>query len=381
MLAGRWLSVLLVALFSAGLAAVAITDAVQVQRLVDDERAWVAAGGRMLVATNDAGGVPAAACEDLRNHPGVLAAAAVSRLDEPVALGIAPQGAVAAVTATEGAAALLGLDGFVGGVVLPETIADTTGLPVGSHLLLAPAPSTDGLTLATPPGGGPATGQGDGSGAAQPPGAQDVGPPALLDAQPLQVVDVADLSLLGEERSSGILLPVAAAGVADACFVNTRPGHVDAAREALPAMLATSGTPAVVADRLVGGQLARDYAQEHDQRASRQAPWALAVGLGVLWLLVRWLRRGHDGLYATLGAGPTVRTVIRMTEWTLLVLLSVTLAGIAVTIASATLGLDAAVAGPHAARATIITVGVATAIAALAAAVPLRSPLDALKDR
>lgn len=375
LLAGRWLSVMLVAMFSAGLAAVAITDAVLVQRLVDDERQWVAGGGRVLVATNDAGGVPSAACEGLRSRPGVITAAAVTRLSEPVTLGVAPEAAVAAITATEGAAALLGLEEFVTGVVLPSTIADTTGLEVGSHLLMTPAPQTVGVTVSGPTGARPA----GGGPASAVPGA---GPrPALLTATPLQVVGVADLSLLGEERSGGILLPVSADGAAEACFISVRPGYLSAARAALPAVLATNGTASVVSDRLVGGEFARDYVQEYLQRGSRHAPWMLAAGLGVLWLIIRWLRRGHDGLYATLGAGPVERTVIRMSEWTALVLVSVSLAGVAIAVAAVTMGLEAAVVLPHAARTTAITVGVATAIAAIAAAVPLRSPLDALKDR
>ena len=95
---------------------------------------------------------------------------------------------------------------------------------------------------------------------------------------------------------------------------SSAPGHLDAARRAIPTLLSTGGQDAVVADRLISGAYVRDFAAEYHQCGLKDAPWAVGAGVTLLWLLLIWVRRGRDGLYTTLGADGPTKAVIRTTE-------------------------------------------------------------------
>ncbi|WP_149203563.1 hypothetical protein [Actinotalea subterranea] len=359
---GRWLTALLAVLLVAGFTVPAVADTLQVSRMVEDERAWEAAGGRLLVATNEAAGVPRLACERLTDLAGVEASASLTRLVRPAALVTAPGAAIPVVAATEGVADLLGIGPVGSGAVLATDLGQTLRLRPGDTLALTPADEGPGSPAGPDPGG-----RSDGSRA--------------LPAGVLTVAAVTDLSLLGEQRSGGMLLTVAAEGTADACFVRLAPGYVEAARAALPAVLQADGTPAVVTDRLLGGEFARDYAAEYDGRGLRNAPWAIGLAAAMLWLLVRWVRRGQEGLYATLGARWPVRTTMRLVEWCALV---GTVALAAVVLSGAILllsGVEPAITVPHVLRFVLVATLSSTAGAALVALVPLQPALAVLKDR
>ena len=181
---GRWLTAILGLLMILGLGVPATADAVTVSRLVADEQTWVAAGGRVLVVTDEAGGVPRAACAGLVDVVGVEAAAAVSRQPHTAALATAPGAAVPVVTATAGVSDLLGLPALGSQAVLPPSLATELRLDVGDRLTLLPAPWSV---------------SGEFSGEGGPTAATD--PLDQPPSGPITVAAVADLGLLGEASS------------------------------------------------------------------------------------------------------------------------------------------------------------------------------------
>ncbi len=349
---GRWLTVLASVFTAAAFAAPTIVDATGIDRLVQDELAWARAGGRVLVLTNEeGGGIDRAACESSVRIEGISAAAALTRLPQRAGAVNAPQANLPLVAAGEGLGPLLGL-APAPGVILPPDVAEGLGVAAGDDLHLTALTDASAPTAALP----------------------------VLDG-PLTVSAVADTAVLGEQYAYAVLLPTSASGTASTCMVRVRAGYLDAARDALPALLGQDGQDAVVADRLIGGTYARDFSAEYAERGLKQAPWLSGAAVSLLWLLLVWIRRGRDGLYATLGADRATRTVVRIAEGLTLVLTSACAAAVVVAGMTAALTTSpAAVVGDVVRHLTI-----ATAVAVLgvlaSALVPLRSPLAALKDR
>src|SRR5699024_4437682 len=106
------------------------------------------------------------------------------------------------------------------------------------------------------------------------------------------------------------------------------------ARAALGAVLSGDGQDAVVSDRLITGEFAVDHAAAYVDRASRFGAVGAGALVGLVWSLVRWMRRSHDALYTTLGAGLGTRAVLRGTEWLVIALLG-GLGSFTVTVATA----------------------------------------------
>ncbi len=363
---GRWLTWILGVLLAALFGVPSVVDAMQVDHLVQDERAWVAAGGRVFVVTNDqAGGVSRATCEALVSLSGVDAAASLTRLADRVGLAQAPDANLPIVAAGEGIARLVNAPPLGGGVLLPSSIAGELHVHRGASLALVPAVGGSGNTV-------------EGSAA---------GPEAVADsdrdvpAESLSVAAVADLSLLGDVFSSAVVVPVSATGLASTCFVRVGAGYVESYRAALPALLATDGFGAVVGDRLVAGSFSRNYSAEYRDRPLRNAPWAAGAVAAILWILVRWIRRGQDGLYATLGADWATRTVLRGVEWICTLLASQVVAAVGVIATLLALDADLHAVTGLVIRFAAISAATATVGAVAGTLVPLRSPLAALKDR
>ncbi|HEY0238692.1 MAG TPA: hypothetical protein VGC37_08605 [Friedmanniella sp.] len=349
---GRWLTVLAAAFTTAALTAPTIVDTLGIDRLVQDEHAWERAGGRVLVLSNDeAGGIDRAACESAARIDGISAAASLTRLPQLAGAANAPDADLPLVAAGEGIGPMLGLPPLTG-LILPPDIADGLGVQAGDDVRLTASidPSTPTATLPVPDG-------------------------------PLLVAAVVDTTVLGEQYASAVLLPSSASGQASTCMVRVEAGYLDAAREALPAMLGDAGQDAIVADRLIGGTYARDFSTEYAQRGLKQAPWLSGAAVSMLWLLLVWIRRGRDGLYATLGADRATRMIIRTTEGLVLVL---TAAFAATAVVAGTLAVVAS--NPDALVADVVRhLTIATAVSLLgilaSTLIPLRSPLAALKDR
>lgn len=354
--AGRAASAVLVALVAATFALVAVADARAVQGLVADERSWVEAGGRVLVAENESG-LPVIACDALNRVPGVQGAVAVTRMAYRVGLSSAPEANLGLVGVTPGLSRLLGAPYDAGAVLVAPELAEEYGLRDRARTALIPR------SLATQEG----------------PSARVEG--SVLPDDSLYSIRLAPLALLGDAYSSSVLIPMPTSGTADACFVAAEPGSLAALREALPALLPAGGDkPTVVGDRLISGSFVHDYPAEYLARALRWAPVAAGLLIGLIWLLFRWVRRAQDGLYSTLGFRAGHRAVIQLAEWATLLAAGVALAA-TVAILVLVAGRDwTMVTAIHVLRDLTMASAAATAVAVLVPLLPLRSPLAALKD-
>lgn len=348
-LAGRWLSAMLLLLACWAGALPGAVDAATVSNLVAEEQRFLAAGGGVVIVSVRDGGVPALACERLDRAEGIEAAAALTHLGEPVTLSAARGGDMTVFAASATVWRLLRVEQSRSrDAIVPASIANRLGLTDGDWLHFERSPGTRAEWI----------------------------PP-----EPVRIT-VADTQILGEQYT-GVLLPAVAGPetVADACVVTAEPAQLPALKTALTAALpGISGQP-VVQDRLITGEFTTDYSAAYRNRPLQWAWLATGVLLGAVWLLMRWVRRADDALYATMGADATTRLLIRGTEWLLLAGLGGVWAVAGGTILA--LSLDAAfpIALTYVARHAAASLLVATAIVLLGQARRPRSLLADLKDR
>jgi len=342
-----------------------VLDAVTVQELVDEERAWVAAGGRVLIASQArSGGVDRRRCEQLGSLEGVDAAGSLSRSERAVQTTMAPSDNVALVSLSPGAWGLLGgrgawLSPLTGDVGVPLTRAERWGLRDGSHIVVGG--TNDLATGAVSSDRQPAPGSAEGAG------------------DPLRVLVVRS-ELIGEEFS-GLLVRVAPVGAADACYVALSARQYAPMRDALAAVLESEGEPAQVADRLHRGAFFEDYASRYEARATRWGAAGAGVLVGAVWLFAGWATRGVRALYVTLGFGRRELMYLQGAEWAFVAAIAAAVGwGAAVLIAS-TLGVPFADIAPSAARSIAGTLLVASAFVCVGILTPVRSVVEDLKDR
>lgn len=360
--ASRLLGLIIAVLSAAVLGGIAVADALTVADLVTDERAWNAAGGQVLAVTNETG-VPGYACEHLNGAPGVRAAVGLVHLNQRAALANAPESNLAVTGFTAGLAGFLTSPLPLDGVVMNKTTAADFGLTSGQRL---------GVSLAVPSDANPAP---------------DPTKPIVADATGRRatpgsrVLTVTDLTILGEDYAAGVALPIAASGAVDTCMVWAEFGAKDTLMASLPGLLPGAGDkPTVVADRLVTGQFTRDYHAEYLVRSWRWVPLAGGAALGLIWILIRWIRRSEDGLYQSLGAPRPHRALTRLTEWTLYSLVGAAVAALGADLALALMRPGAGLQA-HLGRSIALGLAASVTTAAIAGLLPARNPLDALKDR
>mgnify|MGYP000950593060 FL=1 len=351
---GRGASISMILVIAATFAAISISDALVVGQLVADEAGWVAAGGRVLVAANE-DGIEAADCERLNRVTGVIGAVALSRMPYRIGLSAAPEANLGLVGASAGLSRFLTAPVGQDAVVVSPELAASYGLADGGWTALLPRSAA----------GDPSHSE-----------------PAPLPHEGVHPLRVIAAPMLGDEYQGAVLVPMPTSANTFTCYVATEPGALDAVRAAIPAMLPGRGArPTTVADRLLGGAFAHDYPAEYLSRTTRWAPIAGGVLAGLVWVLLRWVRRAQDSLYATLGFRAWHRAATQGVEWVALLAAGVLVAGDAATITL--------VAGHHWDRSTAVHVlravsmaaATATVVAMLATLLPLRSPLAALKDR
>jgi len=347
-LAGRWLSGIALLLICWTIAVPGAADAVTVTRLAAAEESFIGAGGNVVLVANKEAGVPALGCDRLVTAAGIRGAAALTRLD-PATISAAPGGDIGVVSTTAGIWGLLGLTPRQAtGAILSSSVADRLGLRDGDWVDLGPAPGTAGTDL-----------------------------PAV----PIRIT-VTDTSRLGEEYA-GILLPVVpgTGTTAEVCAVAIEPAGFAALKRALPAVLPSGSGQTVVGDRLVTGRFGADYSGEYRGRPLQWA-WTVAGALlGLVWLLVQWVRRSADALYTTLGADRLTRLLLRGTEWMVLAVLG-GLWGMALGVTTAVVfGASFEHAVTYVLRHGAGTLLTATAVVLLGQAPRSRSLLNELKDR
>lgn len=347
-LAGRWVSATLVLLSCWAVAAPGAFDAVAVARLAEEERRFLAAGGNVMLVENREAGVPAYACDQAARSPGVLASAALTR-QEPAVLTAAPGGDVGVSSATAGIYGLLGVAADrPTGAIVPVTLAERMGLRDGDWIVLRPAPGTRGTSLPS-------------------------------DAVRIAVVDT---SVLGEAHG-GIILPTTAApgDTADACVVMARPADLAVVKSALPAMLPAGTGQTVVLDRLITGEFAADYSGQYRERPLQWAWAAAGAVVGLVWLLVGWVRRSADALYAAMGADLATRLQVRLAEWGLLAGVGATWGTALGIIFAVAMGAPFGIAANYVTRHALASMLMASAIVLIGQLRRPRSLLADLKDR
>lgn len=356
----RALGVLVIVLSACVLAGIALADALAVSSLVANEKAWTAAGGHVLVVSNETG-ISGYDCERLNQAEGVSGAVGIAITYERAALSSAPDSNLAVRGATAGLSRVLTAQVPLDAVVIDHATATDFGLTDGQRL---------GLTLTVVDEG-----------------ATEPGAPIVVKSGERRAPDgtrpvaVTDLRILGEQHSSGVIWPIAASGSVDECLIWAEPGAKEMLMSALPGLLPGSGDkPTVVDNRLITGQFTRDYHAEYLMRSWRWVPLAGGAGLGLIWLLIRWVRRSEDGLYQSLGAARPQRALLRLVEWTLYCLAGAALGYLAAGITMALLHPGASMQ-PHLLRSIALGFAAAVAAGAVAGLLPARNPLDALKDR
>ncbi|QSB13659.1 hypothetical protein JQS43_19070 [Natronosporangium hydrolyticum] len=353
-LAGRWPAAMMVLLLVWGGILPGAADAAMVAGLVADEQRFLDAGGDVLIVENDRrdgsgpSGVPAAACTAL-NESATVSAVALTRLPQPAAPRHARGGDVPVFAASGDLWGLLGATASPERHgILPTTLADQLGVADGGWLALEPSPGTLG---------------------------------ERLPLAPIRVT-VADMSPLGDALT-GVLLPTTpvADPIADACVVRTDLATLDTLRATVPAHLQLGADPPTVRDRLWTGEFTADPAADLAQRPLQWAWAATGPLLGLVWLLLRWMRRSEDALYATMGADATSRLVIRGTEWGVIACLGGLWAVTGGVIGALLLSSAFPIALAYVARHTVAALLVATAVVLVGQVRRPRSLLADLKDR
>lgn len=326
----------------------AVADLAVVDRIVTDERAYLDAGGDLLVATVRDGSVDAAACAAVGRLDGVSAASAVSV--RQARLAGRPEHVQTVLLATPGLEQMVGLPALAAGQVLvSQVVADRWAWGPATAVQLVPGST------------GPAEWD--------------------VPADPLAVGSVADLTRFGDAASSAIVVPAAATGTVDECLVQAVPAAFDEVAAAVPALLGDGADTAVDVRRLVdAGAFGPDAAADFADRPTRGAGLAAGAVVGVLLALVAWTRRQRSALYATLGLPWAGGVVLRVTEALLPVAAGAGWGGLCAAVAGTALGLPPGTAALTAALHATACAGVAVAVVVTTSL--WRPPtLQALKDR
>lgn len=287
---GRWTSLLMALAVTWLVAAPGAADAIAVSGLVDDEEAWIDAGGYVFVVTgsredNSQNPIPAAACEGLASVGGIEGAFALRRTDATGTLSYIPGGRVSLYDVSAGALSFLGAGSSAGGVLLATAgFVERTGVADDDVVTVVRRGATGTV-------------------------------PAQSDPLTVRAVDT---TVMGDEFDGALLVPAQLVGTADACYVRTDAAHYSAVEAALPSVLAYEGKPAIPNPRLFGSDFTVDYSHAYEERALRWVWVPAAALIGLLWAMLQWFRRSHVAIYATFGMPPASRLVMQLGEWSAL---------------------------------------------------------------
>lgn len=350
---GRWTSLLVVLAVAWNIAAPGAADAVAVSQLIDDEQAWIDAGGHVYVVTgartdNSQNPVPAPVCDRLSAIDGIDASFALSRTDATGTLAYIPGGRVSLYDVSAGALNFLGVEPSDGGTVLATLgFVDRTGAADGDVVRIVRRGAVG--TVPTP-----------------------------SDPLTLRVIDTA---MMGEEFDGALLVPARLTGNADACYVRTDAAHDAAVQAALPAQLAYNGDPAIPNPRLFESDFTVDFTHAYEDRPLRWVWVPAAALLGLLWAMLQWFRRSHVAIYATFGMRPAARLVMQLGEWGVLAAFGAVWGWGLGVVGALALGAHAAQAARLVTFHGALTVIGATAVVVLLGLRPAGTLLNALKDR
>jgi hypothetical protein len=288
---------------------------------IEGKRELLAAGGTVVIAAREQGGLDAARCVELGSQGHVVAAGGLAR-GETVYFDHAPGTPFQSLLVTGDLVTVLDpgtRTPTAPGLVVPAAAAEELGVVAGSWLSLAGTPH--------------------------------------------RVVALVRPDPRAESVSRSILLAAPPTGQVDQCWVEFADGQYEAGAEALAAWFAADG---LTLTPLIGRNVAtRDYAADWSGRPLRHGWVAAGVLIGALAGLLVWRRRAEMALYVLLGSSRVVVATLQTVElWWILVAggLLGTLWGTAI----------ASVAGPAGTEAVAhgLRAGALTTIAGLAA-VPL----------
>ena len=265
----------------------ALAEALPTHSITQQEQRWISSGGHILiVSTSDDGVIDGAACDGLATLSGVEGAFGARRAAVPLVEASRPGSVFAATLTTPGVVDFFTAAPAVAIRPTPTEGTSETGTTGGAIVLTEARPETDPATTALLP---------------------------YLDS-PLAPVHAADLSVLGDERATDVLLVSADLGGVDRCFVRSSPESQDTVASVLPLLLGgTEGV--VVSPRLANGALDLTPEQRQEQRHPFFVAALLGAALGLLVGLRWWMSRREDALLITLGArAPEIR-VLRVVEF------------------------------------------------------------------
>ncbi len=297
---GGWLTATLVLIVTAVTAVTISVDLITVSGILAAERAYLDAGGDVIVAEGQptnatitalqphtsgglqvgTGALDAARCAALTDLPGVRAAAAVSVLPGTGLAG-RPEATLTIGAATRGITDILDLADPNLQVITTPTLAERWGWGPGTWI-------------------------------------EPVDPPQPLPDGTLRLDAITPLDRLGQEWDTTVVIPRTAAGPADQCYLRIHPQYRDTLQATLPARLGES--PAlriVVRDIIPTGPYSLDPSADFTSRVTRHAGLAGGALAGAILSLVMILRRGRAALYASVGVGYPDGVLIRWTEYLL----------------------------------------------------------------
>ena len=350
---GRWTSLLLGLAVTWLVAAPGAADAVAVSRLIDDEQAWIDAGGHVYVvqgARTDDGQnpIPVETCESLGSVDGVLGAFALSRTQDSGTLRHIPAGRASLYDVSAGALQFLRAAPAAGGVILATgSFAERTGVVDGEIITVARRGPIGTV-------------------------------PAVSDPLTARIVETA---VMGDEFDGALLVPSQLGLTAESCYVKTDAAHDAALAQVLPSLLAYEGDPAVANPRLFSSDFTVDYTHAYELRPLKWLWVPAAAILGLVWAMLQWFRRSHVAIYATFGMRAAPRLAMQLAEWGALAVLGAAWGwGIGVTGALA-LGAHPAQAVNQVSAHAILTVAGASVAVTLLGLRPVGTLLNSLKDR
>jgi len=263
-----------------GVAAAGIVGALVVAELstTDDLLAFrdefVAAGGNVVVASNEQG-LPAGRCAALQANPGIVATAAVA-LGEPVEVDHAPGTLFQTGAITTGGLALFAPDA-------PATVAHIADRWIVGTAAADELGLTEGMWL------------------------------TIGDAT-RKVGAVIDTETRNPQIARWILTIIPAAGTATQCWVEYEPGAATGRAEYLETVFADTGDGLITRPWIRLDEFARDPITELASRPQAGAWLPAGLLLAVIAWLATWFRRSHIGLYRAVGTTPTQLLILGAIE-------------------------------------------------------------------
>ena len=229
-ISGRAVSLVLGGICALLCAGVSAADAVAVANLVSEEQRWIAAGGNVLVVTNAAGpqSIPVLPCERLNQAPGVRAAVGVLKLPTRTGLGNAPDANLSIIGVTAGITGFLRDAPPPDAVIMSLRTADDYGVEGQQWVHLSVSVNSQTARL---------VGSESGTNGAQ----YSASALGLQMVPGVRRLAVRDVSILGDEYSSGVILLMPVTAWVDTCLVWVDPGTKETIRLALSGLLQGPG--------------------------------------------------------------------------------------------------------------------------------------------